>query len=419
MIEVSNKCIGCNKCVPVCPFAAIQLIEKKAVINEACTLCGACVQFCPVSAIAITREEAAARDLSGYKGVWVFVELMENPDQASGSAVLKADGHQTAKTGHPQKIRPVTFELLSAGRRLADELGEELSAVLLTGKNAGFEKELGAYGADKVYLVENPELHEYNTDIFSTAIIALTYKHKPGIMLYGATIMGRDLAPRVASCLYTGLTADCTALAIKDGLLLQSRPAFGGNIMADILSPNSRPQMATVRPNVMKLSDPVYGKTAVTVREDIKIDKDLRRVKVLERHLTRDKGGVKIEEARIIVSGGRGMKTKEKFKVLEELSHLLGGVVGASRAAVDLGLKDKAHQVGQSGTTVSPKLYLSFGISGAVQHIVGMKASDVIIAVNKDPNAPIFGVAKYGVVGDAHEIAPKLIEALKKVAGGR
>ena len=398
MIEVSKKCIGCNKCVPVCPFAAIQLIDKKAVINEACTLCGACVQFCPVSAIAITREEAAARDLSGYKGVWVFVELMENPD----------------KTGRPLKIRPVTFELLSAGRRLADELGEELSAVLLTDKNDGFEKELGAYGADKVYLVENPELHEYNTDIFSTAITALTYKHKPGIMLYGATIMGRDLAPRIASGLYTGLTADCTALAIKDGLLLQSRPAFGGNIMADILSPNSRPQMATVRPNVMKLSEPVPGRTALTVREDIKIDKDLRRVKVLERHLTRDKGGVKIEDARIIVSGGRGMKTKEKFKVLEELSRLLGGVVGASRAAVDLGLKEKAHQVGQSGTTVSPKLYLSFGISGAVQHIVGMKASDVIVAVNKDPNAPIFGVAKYGIVGDAHEIAPKLIEALKK-----
>ena len=398
MINISQKCIGCNKCAPVCPFAAIQLIDKKAVVNEACTLCGACVQVCPVEAIEITREEAAARDISGYKGVWVFVELMEN------------DG----KTGHPRKIRPVTFELLSAGRRLADELGEELSAVLLTDKNAGFEKELGAYGADKVYLVENPEMYEYNTDIFATAIIALIYKHKPGAMLYGATIMGRDLAPRVASCLYTGLTADCTALAIKDGLLLQSRPAFGGNIMADILSPNSRPQMATVRPNVMKLAEPIYGKVAVTVREDIRVDKNLRRVKVLERHLTRDKGGIKIEDAKIIVSGGRGMKTKEKFKVLEELSRLLGGVVGASRAAVDLGLKEKAHQVGQSGTTVSPKLYLAFGISGAVQHIVGMKASDVIVAVNKDPNAPIFGVAKYGVVGDAHEIAPRLLEALKR-----
>jgi electron transfer flavoprotein alpha subunit len=398
MINVSPKCIGCNKCVPVCPFAAIQMMDKKAVINEACTLCGACVQICPVLAIEITREETAARDLGGYKGVWVFVELMEGGEQAK----------------HARKIRPVTFELLSIGRKLADQLGEELCAVLLTDKNAGYEKELGAYGADKVYLTENPELYEYNTDIFSTAIVALTHKHKPSAMLYGATIMGRDLAPRVAASLYTGLTADCTALAIKDGLLLQSRPAFGGNIMADILSPNSRPQMSTVRPNVMKLSDPIYGKIAVTVREDLKIDKSLRRVKVLERKLEHESAGVKIEDAKIIVSGGRGMKTKEKFKQLEELCKLLGGVVGASRGAVDMGLKDKAHQVGQSGTTVSPKLYLAFGISGAVQHIVGMKASDVIVAVNKDSNAPIFNVAKYGVVGDAHEIAPKLIEALKK-----
>lgn len=398
MINVSPKCIGCNKCVPVCPFAAIQLIDKKAVINEACTLCGACVQVCPVTAIEITREEAATRDFRGYKGVWVFVELMEGRDHA--------------KQG--RKIRPVTFELLSIGRKLADQLGEELCAVLLTDKNAGYEKELGAYGADKVYLVENPELFEYNTDIFSTVIVALTHRHKPSAMLYGATIMGRDLAPRVASSLYTGLTADCTALAIKDGLLLQSRPAFGGNIMADILSPNSRPQMSTVRPNVMKLSEPIYGKIAVTVREDVKIDKSLRRVKVLERKLERADAGARIEEAKIIVSGGRGMKNREKFRQLEELCKLLGGVVGASRGAVDMGLKDKTHQVGQSGTTVSPKLYLAFGISGAVQHIVGMKASDIIVAVNKDPNAPIFNVAKYGVVGDAHEIAPRLIEALKK-----
>jgi electron transfer flavoprotein alpha subunit len=233
-------------------------------------------------------------------------------------------------------------------------------------------------------------------------------------MLYGASIQGRDLAPRVASTLYVGLTADCTALAIKDGLLLQSRPAFGGNIMADILSPNSRPQLATVRPNVMKLAEPQLGRAAVVVREAAKLDKSLRRVKVLERKITRDSGAVRIESAGVIVSGGRGMKTKDKFKQLEELSGLLGGVVGASRAAVDLGFKEKTHQVGQSGATVSPKLYLSFGISGAVQHIVGMKASDVIIAVNKDPNAPIFNVAKYGIVGDAHEIVPKLIEALKK-----
>jgi electron transfer flavoprotein alpha subunit len=372
------------------------MIDKKAVMNEACTLCGACVQVCPVQAITITREEASARDFSGFKGVWVYVELTETGDKT-----------------RPKKIKPVTFELLGAGRRLADELGEDLCAVLLTDKNHNFEKDLGSYGADKVYMVEHDELFEYNTDVFSTVIVGLVNRHKPSSMLYGATIQGRDLAPRVASTLYVGLTADCTALAIKDGLLLQSRPAFGGNIMADILAPNSRPQMSTVRPNVMKMNEPVVGRTAVVVREAAKLDKSLRRVKVLERKIVHDAGAVRIEGANIIVSGGRGMKTKEKFKQLEELSKLLGGVVGASRAAVDLGFKDKTHQVGQSGTTVSPKLYLSFGISGAVQHIVGMKASDVIVAVNKDPNAPIFNVAKYGIVGDAHEIVPKLIEALK------
>ena len=397
MIEVSNKCIGCTKCVPVCPFAAINMVDKKATMNEACTLCGVCVQICPVKAITITREEASARDFSGFKGVWVYVELTETGDKT-----------------HPKKIKPVTFELLSEGRKLADELKEDLCAVLLTDKNHNFEKELGAYGADKVYMVEHDELFEYNTDIFSTVIVSLVNRHKPSAMLYGASIQGRDLAPRVASTLYVGLTADCTALAIKDGLLLQSRPAFGGNIMADILSPNSRPQLATVRPNVMKMAEPQLGRAAVVVREAAKLDKSLRRVKVLERKITRDSGAVRIESAGVIVSGGRGMKTKDKFKQLEELSGLLGGVVGASRAAVDLGFKEKTHQVGQSGATVSPKLYLSFGISGAVQHIVGMKASDVIIAVNKDPNAPIFNVAKYGIVGDAHEIVPKLIEALKK-----
>jgi electron transfer flavoprotein alpha subunit len=397
MIEVSKKCIGCNKCVPVCPFAAINMVDKRAVMNEACTLCGACVQVCPVQAIVITREEASSKDFSGYKGVWVYVELTETGDKT-----------------RPKTIKPVTFELLSAGRRLADELKEDLCAVLLTDKDQNFEKELGAYGADKVYMVEHDELFEYNTDIFSTVIVSLVNRHKPSSMLYGATIQGRDLAPRVASTLYVGLTADCTALAIKDGLLLQSRPAFGGNIMADILAPNSRPQMSTVRPNVMKMNEPVLGRTAIVVRETAKLDKSLRRIKVLERKIAHDSGSLKIENAGIIVSGGRGMKTKEKFRQLEELSKLLGGVVGASRAAVDLGFKEKTHQVGQSGTTVSPKLYLSFGISGAVQHIVGMKASDVIVAVNKDPNAPIFNVAKYGIVGDAHEIVPRLIEALKK-----
>ena len=397
MITVLNKCIGCGKCVPVCPFAAVQMIDKKAVINESCTLCGACVQVCPVDAITIEREDPVHKDFSAYKGVWVFVEM--------------EDVHKKGKPS--KKVRKVAYELLSEGRKLANVLNEELCAVVLTDKNADYEKEIGAYGADKVYLVENSELAEYDTDVFSMAMVSLINKHKPSVCLYPATIMGRDLAPRVATSIYVGLTADCTALSIKDGLLLQSRPAFGGNIMADILSPNSRPQMATVRPNVMKLSEST-GSVAVVIKEDIKINKNIKRVKVIERNIVHDKASAKIENSDVIISGGRGMKDVKKFKILEELASSLNGMVGASRAAVDLGLKEKSRQVGQSGTTVSPKLYVACGISGAVQHIVGMKSSDIIIAINKDPNAPIFNVAKYGIVGDVHEIVPKLIEAVKK-----
>lgn len=391
MIEISPKCTGCNKCVTVCPFAAVQVIDKLARINEACTLCGACVQVCPVDAISIMRKDAS-EDLSSFKGVWVFVETCQ-------------DG---------RRVRDVTHELLSIGKKLKDELKEELCAILLGNDAAGLCDELASYGADKIYLVENPRLDVYNTDVFSTVITALITRHKPSIMLYPATITGRDLAPRVAGAIGAGLTADCTGLAIKDGLLLQTRPAFGGNIMADILCPNTRPQMSTVRPNVMKKNQPVPGARAVVVRENMTIDKNLARVKVVERKIIRDHGGDKLSEARVIVSGGRGVKSREKFKMLEELAGLLGGTVGASRAAVDMGLKPKPHQVGQSGTTVSPKLYLSCGISGAVQHIVGMRSSDVIISINKDPNAPIFNVSKYGIVGNLHEILPKLIEALRK-----
>jgi len=400
MIEVLSKCIGCGKCVVVCPFGAIKMVNKKAVIDlQICTLCGACVQVCPVEAISIKRE-VSSKDFSSYKGVWVWVEFEDSQD-------INTQG----------EIKKVSFELLSEGRKLANQLGEELCAIVLSDKNRNYEKIFGEYGADKVYLVENSEFIQYNTDIYSTAIMALVHKYKPSIFLFGATIKGRDLAPRLASALYVGLTADCTALAIRDGMLIQSRPAFGGNIMADIISPNSRPQMATVRPNVMKVANPILGKIAVLIREDIKIDKNLRRVKILERKKEDGKTALKIENANIIVSGGRGMKTKEKFKILEELASLLGGMVGASRAAVDMGFKEKSHQVGQSGATVSPRLYMAFGISGAIQHIVGMRSSDIVISINKDPNASIFSVSKYAIVGDAHQIAPKLVEALKKYKG--
>jgi len=396
MLELSASCIGCSKCVTACPFGAIAVENKLAKVNEKCTLCGACVQVCPVSAIEIKRKEESS-DLSAYKGVWVFAELSDD-----------------RKTHGAKTVRGVTHELLSAGRRLADELGEELCAVLL---GSGVEKlcgELASFGADKIYLVENEALADYNTDAAATVMVALITKHKPSIVLYPSTYIGRDVAPRVASELYVGLTADCTGLSIKEGNLLQTRPAFGGNIMADILSPNTRPQMATVRPNVMKKNEPAPGAKANIARETVALAKDFSRVKLVERKFDDIGSTENIGEAKIIISGGRGMKNKRGFEMLDELAQTLGGAVGASRAAVDLGLMPKPHQVGQSGTTVSPKLYMACGISGAVQHIVGMSSSDVIIAINKDPAAPIFNVCKFGLVGDATQILPKLAEHLRK-----
>ncbi len=397
MLEISVKCIGCTKCVTVCPFGALSMSGKKAVVNmSACTLCGACVQVCPVESISIKRD-TASKDFSSYKGVWVFVEFEDKLN-------LDEQGD----------IRKVSYELISEGRKLADSLNEDLCAVVFSDKNREYEKILGEYGADKVYFVENQEFIRYNTDIYSFAFTALVNKYKPSIVLFPATVKGRDLAARIASALYVGLTADCTSLSIRDGLLIQSRPAFGGNIMADIISPNSRPQMATVRPNVMKVGKPLTGRMSILVREDIRIDKNLRRVKILKREMDTISASAKIENADIVVSGGRGMKTKEKFRMIDELADILGAAVGATRPVVDLGFKDRHHQIGQSGVTVSPRLYLAFGISGSIQHTVGMKSSDIVIAVNKDPNAMIFSVSKYAIVGDIHQILPKLIEELKK-----
>lgn len=399
MLTISDKCIGCTKCVKVCPFGALYMEGKLAKVNESCTLCGACVQSCPVNALEIKRAEGSV-NLAEYKGVWVFIELLDEQLSGKGNDGKKA-------------IRSVGHELLSAGRGLADELKEELCAVLI-GNNVSFmTDELASYGADKVYLIENEMLHDYNTDTFSAVMCALISKYKPSMVLYPSTYIGRDLAPRVATELYVGLTADCTGLSIKEGHLLQTRPAFGGNIMANIMSPKTRPQMATVRPNVMKKNDPIKGAKAEVVKVDVPIDKSMIRVKSIEKHIEASHGVEKIDEAQIIVSGGRGMKDRSGFELLENLAEEIGGAVGASRAAVDMGLKPKPHQVGQSGTTVSPKVYIACGISGAVQHIVGMQSSEIIIAINKNPDATIFNVAKYGIVGDVRAIIPKLTETLK------
>jgi len=395
MIEITSDCTGCGRCVKWCPFGAIEVVEGKAQIQVNCTLCGSCVQACELGAIKMKKEPLKPKDLSEYKDVWVFVERKD------------------------RGIREVTFELLGKARELAQKLGEKTCAVLLGENVEPFCKELAAYGADKIYLVEHPHLHEYNTDVYTSIIGGLISKYKPSIVLYPATKTGRDLAPRLAALLETGLTADCTGLDIQDRQLLQSRPAFGGNIMADILCPARRPQMATVRPNVMKKTSPDHERKPVVINIPVQPKLEGIRAVVKESLRTLKEEEKSIEEANIIVSGGRGIGSKDNFQLVENLAKVVGGAVGASRAAVELGWKPKSCQVGQSGKTVSPELYIAIGISGAIQHLVGMRESKIILAINKDPEAPIFNVADYGIVGDLHKVVPMLIEEFQKVKNRR
>ena len=389
-----EKCTGCKKCVLACPFGAIELIEKKAEINyDECTICGACANACEFEAIVIERGAGkGTENIEEYKGVMVFAEQ------------------------HNGEMKGCTFELLGEGGKLADKLGEELSAVLPGNQVESLSKELFAHGADKVYLIDNENLDAYMTGPYATAVAAVIAKYKPAIVLYGATTNGRDLAPRVAARIQTGLTADCTGLDIDEEtrLLLQTRPAFGGNIMATIKCPRHRPQMSTVRPKVMKKMDPDDSREGELIRMDIEINPKSVRTKILE-VIKEVKSTGDIEEADIIVAGGWGMGAPENFKVLEELANALGGAVGASRAAVDAEWQPQSNQVGQTGKTVCPKLYIACGISGAIQHLVGMQTSDCIIAINKDPDAPIFSVANYGIVGDVFQIVPGLTKEVRKL----
>ncbi len=390
MINVLPNCIGCGKCVNICPFGAISLVNGKAVISSACTMCGACIPQCPVKALVKPQTQAAAKDLSAYKGVWVFVELLDG------------------------KPRNVSLELLTKGRELAAQLGEEVCAVVIGGANSGYFAELSAYGANKIYNVEGPAYKDYNTDAYANAMIKLIEKYKPSVVLYPSTYQGRDLSPRISAEIFVGLTADCTGLSIKEGNLVQTRPAFGGNIMADILCPNHRPQMATVRPNVMPREQVANPAPAQVITEAIPVPATAARVRIIAKEMDQNQEVEKLDEAQIIISGGRGLKTADNFALINDIASCLGGAVGASRAAIDAGWKAKSHQVGQSGVTVKPKLYVACGISGAVQHIVGMQTSDVIIAINKDASAPIFNVCKYGIVGDLHQILPKVLEGIKE-----
>ncbi|MCD8046914.1 MAG: electron transfer flavoprotein subunit alpha/FixB family protein [Clostridiales bacterium] len=307
----------------------------------------------------------------------------------------------------------VGYELLAPGRMMADKLESQLVAVIL-GKNVdAVAKDAIAYGADQAIVVEGDEYDVYNTDVQSYAVETLIRKYTPFIVLYGATNNGRDVAPRVACAAHTGLTADCTGLDIdENGLLASTRPAFGGNLMATISCPDHRPQMSTVRPGVFKKPEADSSRTGEIIREDIHIDPAAIRVHLLER-VKEVAEAVHLEEAEIIVSGGRGLGNPDNFALIRDLADAMGGVVGASRAAVDAGWIPHAHQVGQTGKTVAPKIYVAVGISGAIQHLAGMSGSDTIIAINRDPEAPIFSVADYGIVGDLFEVVPALVSAIK------
>jgi len=384
---VLARCIGCLKCVKACPGSALEIFYSR---EELEVLAGLAGQKELPEAEADPEEIARRERLAAYRGVWVFIE------QTGGEAAR------------------VSWELLGKGAQLAASLGVELCAVVLGDKVAHLCEEAFCYGAQKAYLIDQPVLLHYRTYPYLDAMCHLIDKYRPEVVLMGATGMGRDLAGAVATRVRTGLTADCTGLDIDEGRnLMQTRPAFGGNIMATIMCDRFRPQMATVRSHVMPMPQRVEGSRGRVVPESLPMREADIFTKVLQ-VIRENKGGeVDIAGAEFIVSGGRGMMAKENFALLQELADELGGVVGASRSAVDAGWMPAERQVGQTGKTVRPKIYIACGISGAIQHVVGMQDSDLVIAINRDPEAPIFEVAGYGIVGDLFQIVPAITGHLR------
>jgi len=386
-VEV-DLCSGCKRCVRACPYGAIEMKEGKAQVQDRCTSCGACLQVCKEKALQTDAKPREIPDFSDRKGVWVFAEQREG------------------------QLNKVALELLGKAQELGAALSQSVSAVLLGEGVAGLAETLIEYGAETVYLAEHKALKDFRTNAYTLALEELVKQYNPNILLMGATHLGRDLAPRVSRRVEVGLTADCTELSIDpaEGILLQTRPAFGGNVMATIANRYSRPQMATVRPGVM---EPVKkpGAKGKVVKHEASLKEEEIGTRVLE--LVREKKKrANLSEARVIVAGGRGVGDAAGFKILEELATALGGELAGTRVAVEEGWITADRQVGQTGQSVRPELYIACGISGAIQHRAGMMNSRYIVAVNKDPRAPIFQVADWGIVGDLHDVVPEMIEKL-------
>ena len=416
-IEIlKEKCIGCGLCFKSCPYDAFEFepydgnkLGKVAKVNAKCSFCNQCLTACKFGAIQEKKQEAAV-DLSAYKHIWVFAEQRQG------------------------KIQNVALELLGEGKKLAKDISDDtqICAVLIGNNIDHLAQECFEYGAEKVYMVQDPLLENYTTDGYTKVMKQLIDEYKPEIVLYGATHIGRDFAPRIAARCNTGLTADCTHLDVKVSKYIefakanttldtstldpndpstgikQTRPAFGGNLMATIICPKTRPQMSTVRPGVMQKQERVPGATGeiVNVKPDIKASDIRIEIKDIVKSM---KEMVSLTDAKIICSGGRGLGDASGFELIQKFADKVGGVVGASRAAVDAGWIDHSHQVGQTGTTVKPEIYFACGISGAIQHLAGMQTSNCIVAINKDPDAPIMEVADYAIVGDLYKVIPEII----------
>jgi electron transfer flavoprotein alpha subunit/NAD-dependent dihydropyrimidine dehydrogenase PreA subunit len=388
-VEV-DLCSGCKRCVRTCPYGAVEMTEGKAHVLDRCTSCGACLQVCKEKALQTDVKEKEIPDFSDRKGVWVFAE--------------QRDG----------RLNRVTLELLGKARELGSTLNQGVSGLLFGDRVADLAEILIDYGAESVYLAEHEALKNYRTNAYTRVVEELIRAYKPNILLMGATHVGRDLAPRVSRRVGVGLTADCTELTIdpEEGILLQTRPAFGGNVMATIANRYSRPQMATVRPGVMEAVHQEAARGKV-IRHEVSLTEREIGTRVLE-IVREEKKKVNLPEARVIVAGGRGVGDSEGFKILEDLAAALGGELAGTRVAVEEGWITADRQVGQTGQSVRPELYIACGISGAIQHRAGMMNSRYIIAVNKDPRAPIFQVADWGIVGDLRDVVPEMIQRFRK-----